>query len=199
MQPARNLVGRSLVLAATRKYWPISYYFSVEPGRYRITDYVEDPDPGAVRRFISDWVTGDAKAARDHMADHNVGAGTTLVARFNGQVVGLVTIRWTSRNPAFAERDIPLIHQIAVSPAFRRSGVATALMDSAEQLVAARGRRSIGITVGLFDEYGPAQRLYARRGYVPDGRGACRGRIPLRHGDTVTLDHDLMLWLTKDL
>jgi len=56
-----------------------------------------------------------------------------------------------------------------------------------------------GITVGLFDDYGPAQRLYAKRGYVPDGRGACQGQRPLKQGETITTDHDLILWLTKDL
>jgi hypothetical protein len=47
--------------------------------------------------------------------------------------------------------------------------------------------------------YGPAQRLYARRGYLPDSRGAWHGQEPLRHGVQVTMDHDLILWLTKAL
>ena len=164
-----------------------------------ISNYLMDSDPDAVLHFIGEWVTGDSDAARDQLADHVEGGGTTLIARLDGHVAGVVTLRWTSRNPAFAERDIPLVHQLAVALEFRRCGVATALMDSAEQLVAARGRRSVGITVGLFDEYGPAQRLYAKRGYVPDGRGVCRGRVPLRRGETVEVDHDLILWLVKDL
>jgi len=72
-------------------------------------------------------------------------------------------------------------------------------MDAAEQL--ARGRRiaTLGITVGLFDKYGPAQRLYGQRGYIPDGGGACQGQRPLRTGMQVTIDDDLIMWLTKDL
>ena len=81
----------------------------------------------------------------------------------------------------------------------RRQGVATLLMDSAEQLVRGRGIATLGITVGLFDGYGPAQRLYRRRGYTPDGRGACRGQRPLSKGMQVTMDDDLIIWLTKDL
>ena len=53
--------------------------------------------------------------------------------------------------------------------------------------------------MGLFAEYGPAQRMYARRGYVPDGRGLCRGATPVQEGETVTVDHGLLLWLIKDL
>ncbi len=90
------------------------------------------------------WVTGDTDAARDHVADRGDDGGTTLVARLEDRVVGLVTLRWTSDNPAFADRDIPLVHQIVVAPEFRRSRVATALMDSAEQLAATRGREHRG-------------------------------------------------------
>jgi len=72
-------------------------------------------------------------------------------------------------------------------------------MDAAEQLVRDRGIAALGITVGLFDEYGPAQALYGRRGYIPDGRGACRGQRPLSKGMQVTMDDDLIIWLTKDL
>jgi ribosomal protein S18 acetylase RimI-like enzyme len=86
-----------------------------------------------------------------------------------------------------------------VAEPFRRRGVATRLMNAAEQLARDRGAATLGITVGLFDEYGPAQRLYARRGYVPDGRGACQDQRPLSEGARVTMDHDLIMWLTKDL
>ena len=41
--------------------------------------------------------------------------------------------------------------------------------------------------------------LYGRRGYVPDGRGACQGQRPLRKGMLVTMDDDLIIWLTKHL
>lgn len=51
----------------------------------------------------------------------------------------------------------------------------------------------VGICVALFDDYGPAQRLYATRGYIPDGRGACHRFTPLRRGDVITLDDDHLL------
>jgi Acetyltransferase (GNAT) family len=91
------------------------------------------------------------------------------------------------------------VHQLAVAGAFRRQGVATLLMDAAEQLACERGATTLGMTVGLFDEYGPAQRLYGQRGDVPDGRGACRAQRPLGKGMQVTMDDDLIMWLTKDL
>jgi GNAT superfamily N-acetyltransferase len=75
---------------------------------------------------------------------------------------------------------------------FRRRGVATLLIDAAERLARDHGIATPGITVGLFDEYGPAQRLYGRRGYIPDGRGACRDQRPLSKGMQVTVDDDLI-------
>lgn len=163
-----------------------------------ITDFLEDPDQSAVIDFLAEWATGSHEAAEDHVADHATGEGTTLVGRMHGTVVGLLTLRWTSRNPLFAARRIPLVHQLAVLPSYQRRGIATKLMATAERLVVDRGRTAIGITVGLSDHYGPAQRLYAQRGYVPDGRGACLGREPVSPGQNVDIDN-LGLWLTKQL
>ncbi len=106
---------------------------------------------------------------------------------------------WESTFAGFRDRGIPLVHLVAVAGRFRRRGVATLLMDGVEQLARERGIATLGITVGLFGEYGPAQRLYGRRGYIPDGRGACRGQRPLSKGMQVTIDDDLIMWLTKDL
>ena len=110
-----------------------------------------------------------------------------------------MAIVWESNYAGFRSRGIPLVHQISVSEPWRRRGVATLLMDAAEQRAADRGITTLGITVGLFDEYGPAQRMYARRGYIPDGRGACQGQRPLSGGTQVRLDHDVIIWLTKEL
>src|ERR1700746_1733758 len=95
--------------------------------------------------------------------------------------------------PDSAAAASPLLHQLAVAGPVRRQGVATLLMDAAEQLARDRGIATLGITVGLFDKYGPAQRLYGRRGYIPDGRGACRGQRPLTKGMQVTMDDDLII------
>jgi hypothetical protein len=51
-------------------------------------------------------------------------------------------------------------------------------MAAAEQLACERGVTTLGITVGLFDEYGPAQRLYGQQrvaGSNPAGRTSSEG------------------------
>ena len=142
-------------------------------------------------RFLIEWVSDGEAEARSYLADHAEPDGASLIAADGSDVIGYVA--------GFRSRGIPLVHQIAVAGPFRRHGVATVLMDAAEQLVRDRGIATLGITVGLFDEYGPAQRLYGRRGYIPDGRGACRGQRPLSRGMQVTVGDDLIIWLTKDL
>src|SRR5215216_2849397 len=55
-------------------------------------------------------------------------------------------------------------------PRFRQQGIGTRLMDEAERKVSERSGVA-GIGVGLSPDYGAAQRLYALRGYAPDGKG----------------------------
>jgi GNAT superfamily N-acetyltransferase len=151
-----------------------------------------------IQLFSEQVYPAQPEEARLHFAGHAEGQADTFLAYVADHLAGYLTIRWQSNNPLFRQHNIPLIHHLAVFPQFQRQGIATQLMDAAEQLIATRARK-VGITVGLFDAYGPAQRLYARRGYIPDGRGACQGQRALKQGETVIIDHDLMLWLTKDL
>ncbi len=150
-------------------------------------------------RFLIEWANDGEGEACSYLADHAEPEGTSLVAAHGHDVIGYVAIVWESNYAGFRSRGIPLVHQIAVAGPYRRRGVATLLMDAAEQLARDRGIATLGITVGLFDEYGPAQRLYAQRGYIPDARGACQGQQPLCKGMHVTVDDDLIIWLTKDL
>jgi GNAT superfamily N-acetyltransferase len=160
---------------------------------------VDDGNSESAVRFLIEWASDGEADARRYLADHAEPDGTSLIATRGPDIIGYAAIVWESNYSGFRSRGIPLVHQIAVAGPFRRQGVATLLMDAAEQLVRRRGIVTLGITVGLFDEYGPAQRLYGRRGNIPDGRGACRGQEPLRKRMEVTVDDDLIIWLTKDL
>ena len=53
--------------------------------------------------------------------------------------------------------------------------------------------------MGLYESYGAAQRLYAMRGYLPDGRGVTYRNEVVEPGSEVRLDDDLLLHLTKRL
>ncbi len=71
-------------------------------------------------------------------------------------------------------------------------------MDELE-LNAAKTSRFIGLGVGLYKDYGNAQRMYTSRGYVLDGRGITYNNVPVIPGNSVIVDDDLLLYLVKDL
>jgi hypothetical protein len=57
----------------------------------------------------------------------------------------------------------------------------------------------MGIGVGLYPGYGPAQRLYPKLGYRPDGHGVAYAERTVAPMEMVRLDDDLVLWMTKPL
>lgn len=133
-----------------------------------------------------------------YAAEHAAGDRVVLVARCGEEICGYGVVVWRPDYPPFRESGIPEIQDLNVLPAFRRRGIATRLLDAAEALVAARSA-VVGIGVGLYADYGPAQRLYALRGYVPDARGASWRDHPVRGGESVVADDDLVIHLTKSL
>jgi len=112
------------------------------------------------------------------------------------EFAGYVTIFWQSHYPPFREQDIPEIVDFNVLPKFRRQGIGAVLMDEAEKRVAARSAL-VGLGVGMTADYGAAQRMYAKRGYIPDGRGLHSRGQPVQYGQSVSVDDDLVLYFTK--
>jgi len=119
-----------------------------------------------------------------------------LVAYSGGKTAGFLNIIWNSKHPPFAEKNIPEINDLRVLEQFRRRGIATALMDEAERRIFERFPIT-GIGVGLYADYGPAQRMYTRRGYILDGRGLTYKNTPVPPGTSVLVDDNLVIYLTK--
>ena len=146
--------------------------------------------------FRTEGLNKSAGQLRGYLDEQSEGWRTALVARLGGEVCGYVTICWTPGYPPFKAAAIPEIQDLNVLPSRRRQGLAGQLMDAAERLAAERSA-TVGIGVGLGPDYGPAQRMYVLRGYVPDGAGsAWRGR-PVGWGDSVTVNDDFLLHLVK--
>jgi GNAT superfamily N-acetyltransferase len=131
------------------------------------------------------------------LAEQKTGTRVVLVACYDDTIYGFVTIKWTSDYPPFAADNIPEINDLRVHPGFRRRGVATALMNEAEKRIF-RQSRFAGLGVGLYADYGPAQQMYVRRGYIPDGRGLGYKNQPVAPGHDVFVDDDLLLYFIKE-
>lgn len=133
-----------------------------------------------------------------YLAEQERGERTVLVAQLDGAFAGYVTIVWESDYAPFRNEGIPEICDFNVLKKFWRRGVGTALMDDAERRIAERSPVA-GIGVGLTADYGAAQILYVKRGYVPDGRGISHDGKFLVYGDTAPVDDGLVLHLMKRL
>jgi ribosomal protein S18 acetylase RimI-like enzyme len=119
-----------------------------------------------------------------------------LIAETDGCFAGYVTILWISTYPPFTAAGIPEIADFNVLKKYRRMGIGTRLMDEAEKRIAAKSLLA-GLGFCVERDYGPAQVLYIKRGYVPDGKGVFyHGRYPT-YGEQVTIQDDLSLYLTK--
>jgi len=99
----------------------------------------------------------------------------------------------------FRQNDIPEIQDLYVAPELRGAGIGTALVAHCEEEALRRGAAEIGIGVGLYRDYGAAQRLYVRRGYMPDGAGVVYDNIPVTPGEMRAVDDYLCLKLVKKL
>jgi GNAT superfamily N-acetyltransferase len=144
------------------------------------------------------WPGKPAAMYRDYLRQQESGLRQVLVATLEHTFAGYVTVCPTSGYPPFREDGIPEIQDLNVLPGARRRGVGSALMDAAEADIVTRSPVA-GIGVGLYAAYGAAQRLYARRGYVPDGRGVVCRDVPVAPGATVVVDDDLVLMMTRRL
>jgi len=121
-----------------------------------------------------------------------------FVAELDSVFAGYLTVVWNSGYSLFSEKGIPEISDLNMLPQFRRRGIASALMDSAESKVAERGDVA-GIGVGMTPDYGAAQQMYVLRGYVSDGRGLTQNGDPVRYRQPIVVDDSTVLWFTKDL
>lgn len=118
------------------------------------------------------------------------------VAYFNSEVAGYITLKLNSQYKPFADKGIPEIMDLNVIPPFRNIGIASKLLDIAEA-EAAKVSHVFGLGVGLYKDYGSAQKLYIKRGYIPDGNGVTYNYDFVAPGQNVCLDDDLVLWMTK--
>ena len=163
----------------------------------RLTE--EDAPYFAAEECAQGWHTTPDKFL-GRIRDCRAGKCVPLVAELDGVPAGYVNVyhgesfAWTP----FAGKGYPEIVDFAVLEKFRTRGVGSALMDEAER-IAGTYADTVFLGVGLHAGYGSAQRMYAKRGYIPDGSGVwyrdkvCEPYAPCENDD------DLILYLSKKL
>lgn len=132
------------------------------------------------------------------LADHASGKAVALVAEYKGNVAGYINVYKDCKWGAFGDRGYCEIVDFGVLEKYRRRGVGSKLMDVAEQ-IAAKYADVVYLGVGLHSGYGSAQRMYVKRGYIPDGSGVWYKDHVAEPYQTYCNDDDLVLYFSKEL
>ena len=170
----------------------------IDTGTLRVRSMIET-DIAAMHAAIraQGWEKPADLYARYWQWEQN-GTRRIVVAELDGQVAGYLTLKPQADHGPFASRGVPEIEDLLVFEAFQRKGIGNRLMDAAEAL-AAETAQEICLGVGLHSGYGSAQRMYAKRGYVPDGSGIWYNNKPLVPYAPCMNDDELVLYLSKVL
>ena len=162
----------------------------------KITSLTQDDISHIVSAFEEIGWNKPASLYNTYLQEQVKGQRCVWIAFKEGKFAGYVTLKWHSEYLPFKAKDIPEISDLNVLPEFRRQEIGTKLLDLAEA-EAFKKSATVGIGVGLSFDYGNAQRLYVKRGYLSDGLGVTYRYKPVAPGGTVQVDDDLILWFTK--
>jgi RimJ/RimL family protein N-acetyltransferase len=151
--------------------------------------------------FTFPWSSFEAtlKLWEQWFKEHQEGIRTVCVLERQNRFLGYGSLLRVSEYPFFREKGIPEVNAIWIDEPFRKQGLGKKLIEHLESMARQEGYKTIGIGVGLYKDYGPAQRLYYKMGYQPDGNGISYKGHWVVPGAQHPIDDDLLLWFTKSL
>ena len=156
-----------------------------------------DPIYFSAEECAQGWHSSPDKL-NERLQHEKEGRCTTFVAEVNGVGAGYVSLYASPANGPFAGQNIPEIVDFNVLQKFQRQGIGTKLMEACEE-AAAKVCDRVCLGVGLHAGYGSAQRMYVKRGYIPDGSGVWYGDHVCEPYTACENDDDLVLYMSKEL
>lgn len=130
--------------------------------------------------------------------EQEAGIRLVFIAEYQGRVSGLCTLVLHPDEGPFGRQGIPEIVDLCVFFHVHKKGIGNKLLDAAEKEAAKRADR-VYLAVGVHSGYGPAQRIYVKRGYLPDGSGVWyQGKVLDQYAHCCN-DDDLVLYMSKEL
>ena len=149
------------------------------------------------RGFISQGWPSREEILTRYFKEQESGEREVLVAEVEGAVAGYITILPCAKQGPFAGM-APELSDFNVFEPFQNQGIGNLLLEEAEKRVRLISDK-VTLGVGLHSGYGPAQRLYIKRGYIPDGSGVWYQNHRPAMDATCEDIGDLVLYLSKDL
>ena len=149
------------------------------------------------RGFISQGWPSREEILTRYFKEQESGEREVLVAEVEGALVGYITILPCAKQGPFAEI-YPELSDFNVFEPFQNQGIGNLLLEEAEKRVRLTSDK-VTLGVGLHSGYGPAQRLYIKRGYIPDGTGVWyQNHQPAMNAVCEDIG-ELVLYLSKNL
>ena len=149
------------------------------------------------RGFISQGWPSREEILTRYFKEQESGEREVLVAEVEGAVAGYITILPDAKQGPFAGM-APELSDFNVFEPFQNQGIGNLLLEEAEKRVRLISDK-VTLGVGLHSGYGPAQRLYIKRGYIPDGTGVWyQNHQPAMNAVCEDIG-ELVLYLSKNL
>ena len=149
------------------------------------------------RGFISQGWPSREEILTRYFKEQESGEREVLVAEVEGALAGYITILSCAKQGPFAEI-YPELSDFNVFEPFQNQGIGNLLLEEAEKRVRLISDK-VTLGVGLHSGYGPAQRLYIKRGYIPDGTGVWYQNHQPAMNVVCEDIGDLVLYLSKNL
>ena len=147
--------------------------------------------------FINQGWPGREEILTRYFKEQESGEREVLVAEVGGALAGYITILPCAKQGPFAEI-YPELSDFNVFEPFQNQGIGNLLLEEAEKQVRLISDK-VTLGVGLHSGYGPAQRLYIKRGYIPDGTGVWyQNHQPAMNAVCEDIG-ELVLYLSKNL
>lgn len=143
------------------------------------------------------WNAGPEKYEM-RLQHQSEGKAIALVAEYQGKIAGYINVYLDAEIGPFAKLHYPEIVDFGVLIKYRKHGIGSKLMNVAEK-IASEYSDIVCLGVGMHYGYGSAQRMYVKRGYIPDGSGVWYGETVCEQYADCCNDDDLVLYLSKGL
>lgn len=149
------------------------------------------------RGFISQGWPSREEILTRYFKEQESGEREVLVGEVEGAVAAYITILPDAKQGPFAGM-APELSDFNVFEPFQNQGIGNLLLEEAEKRVRLISDK-VTLGVGLHSGYGPAQRLYIKRGYIPDGSGVWyQNHQPAMNAVCEDIG-ELVLYLSKNL
>lgn len=180
---------------------PLMEKILIKQAKILIREMEKDDLPNLIQSFCFPWSSPQATSEKwaRRLENHETGKRTVFLIVKGKEIVGYGSLLPESEYPEFKAEGIAEINDLWVAETERHQGLGKMLIQYIENKALERGFKQIGLGVGLYRDYGAAQKLYCQLGYVPDGHGITHNYRPAIPGENYPLDDELLLWLKKSL